>query len=869
MKKTISVLLSICMLFSMSFSLNISAFALSNSGKCSDDESVSYTFNSLTGQLVISGDGEMSDYASGKSPFYKGNDIKSVVINDGVKSIGDYAFESCGELISVDIADSVARIGNSAFSSCGNLSNIPLSDNLAFIGEDAFKDTRYYNETENWISYNENNKTIYSVLYIGNHLIELKAEENDLFVYSIKDGTKTICDKAFYKCNNLTQITIPNSVRNIGNSSFSECTGLTNLEFPNSVKSIGDYAFYGCSGLTSIEIPNSVTSIGNYAFYNCTGLTSVEIPNSVTSIGSHAFYNCKAITELSLGNGVESIGSWAFRGCKGVLTLVIPDSVESIGKSAFYACSGLKKVYINSINKWCNIEFIDLYSNPLYYAHNLYLGDELLTDLVIPEGVESIGNYSFYKCTSLKSAKIAKSVESIGDYSFKLCSALNSLIMEEGLKTIGYSAFSECAVLTDILIPDSVTSIGASAFKLCNALKSVKLSNNLESINDNLFYGCSTLKNVVVPDKVKNIGKYAFYACKDLANVEITDNPQPYTTITIDDYSFSGCSSLKIICLPNRVTSLGSYAFYDCISLKSVGMPNGLTAIEDGTFFNCEELQSVVIPSGVTRIGYYAFTNCDKLNDVFYCNSEAEWKAISVENYNDELINAAVHYNYVPCVNHSGSAAVKENIVAATYDKAGSYDEVVYCSVCGEALSLKTVSIEKLKKTSLSKAKVSGIKNKTYTGKELTQSMTVKLGSKTLKKGTDYKIAYKDNKNVGKVTVTITGINAYSGTITKTFKINPMATILSSLTSESKGFSIKWKKRAAQITGYQIQYSTDKNFKKNNKTLTVNNYKTTSKTISKLKGKTKYYVRIRTYKTVSGTKYYSSWSSAKTVTTKK
>ena len=223
----------------------------------------------------------------------------------------------------------------------------------------------------------------------------------------------------------------------------------------------------------------------------------------------------------------------------------------------------------------------------------------------------------------------------------------------------------------------------------------------------------------------------------------------------------------------------------------------------------------------------------------------------------------------IPKTDHTPAAAVKENEVKATYDKAGSYDEVVYCSVCGEELSRETNAIAKLEKTSLSKATVSGIKDKTYTGKALTQSIAVKLGSKTLKNGTDYKITYTNNKSVGKATVKIEGINAYSGTISKTFKINPKATTLSKVTAGSKSFTATWKKQATQTTGYEIQYATDSKFTKGKKTVTVSKNSTVKTTVKKLTAKKKYYVRIRTYKTVSGTKYYSAWSATKTVTTKK
>lgn len=168
-------------------------------------------------------------------------------------------------------------------------------------------------------------------------------------------------------------------------------------------------------------------------------------------------------------------------------------------------------------------------------------------------------------------------------------------------------------------------------------------------------------------------------------------------------------------------------------------------------------------------------------------------------------------------------------------------------------------------KTAITKATVSGIGNKVYTGKSLAQSIKVTCGGKTLVNGRDYTVAYSTNKNVGKATVTITGKGSYTGKITKTFMINPKGTSLSKLTAGKKKATAKWSKQTAQTDGYQIQYTTDSKFKKGTKTVTVKGAKVTSKTITKLTSKKKYYVRIRTYKKVGKTTYYSSWSKAKSV----
>ena len=170
-------------------------------------------------------------------------------------------------------------------------------------------------------------------------------------------------------------------------------------------------------------------------------------------------------------------------------------------------------------------------------------------------------------------------------------------------------------------------------------------------------------------------------------------------------------------------------------------------------------------------------------------------------------------------------------------------------------------------KNNFKKATVSGISTKAFTGKNITQSITVKYNGKTLKKGTDYTVSYSNNKSIGTATVKIAGKGSYTGTITKTFKINPAKQEIQKLTSKSKAFFVDWAQKGS-ATGYEIQYATNSKFTSAKK-VTITNKKTDKTTISKLSGKKKYYVRVRSYTTVKGTKYYGAWSASKSVTTKK
>ena len=186
-----------------------------------------------------------------------------------------------------------------------------------------------------------------------------------------------------------------------------------------SVTSIGYQAFYNCTGLTSVSIPEGVTSIGSYAFSLCSSLTSVTIPNSVLSIGSGAFDGCTGLTEVAIGNSVTEIGDYAFNNCKSLTSITIPGSVTSIGYSVFptNVTTGCKisNIYIDNIATICN----DIWS-VLRRAEsvNLYLNNELVTNLVIPEGVTSIAKNTFQYCKSINSITLPNSITSIGNSAF-------------------------------------------------------------------------------------------------------------------------------------------------------------------------------------------------------------------------------------------------------------------------------------------------------------------------------------------------------------------------------------------------------------------------------------------------------------------
>ena len=440
-----------------------------------------------------------------------------------------------------------------------------------------------------------------------------------------------------------------------------------------------------------------VTRIADKAFQSKQRVISITVPDSVTYIGDSAFRDCISLTELNLGNGIKTIPNYMAYGCNKLQSIVIPDSVTTIGDDAFYGCSSLTSVYIYDLTNWCNISFSGYYySNPLYYADNLYVNGELVTELVIPDDVTQIKSSAFNNFDGLTSVVISDSVTNIGDWTFYSCPNLKSVVIPDSVTTIGAYAFYYCDSLTSAVIGDNVTTIGSSAFYNCKSLTNIVIPDSVTSIGSSAFNGCSSLTSVAIPDSVTSIGQYAFQNCSSLFIVhnnsdlllEIGSTTNGYityyakmfiengvTTYRDDGYNYSltddgflfreknskyelisyiggedtvtlpsdingnsyalyYMSGVVNVIIPNTFSSINDYAFYGCKSLTSVVIPDSVTTIGAYAFWSCFNLQSIDIPDSVTSIGYSAFQNCKRLISVTIGNNVATIDSYAFEHCN-------------------------------------------------------------------------------------------------------------------------------------------------------------------------------------------------------------------------------------------
>lgn len=429
---------------------------------------------------------------------------------------------------------------------------------------------------------------------------------------TLPEGVTSIGDGAFYDCTSLTSITLPEGVTSIGSSVFFDCTSLTSITLPEGVTSIGDGAFTNCVKLTSINIPEGVTSIGSSTFGYCSGLTSITIPEGVTSIGESAFWYCSNLTSITMPNGITSIGKNAFYNCSNLTSITIPNSI-SIESGAFDKCSKVAKININISNPsvWSN----QLGSLPDVPRHIFKDGDEI-EELVLPEGIDKIGNYAFRYCSNLTSITLPESVTTIGQEAFKYCFKLASITIPYRVTTIGNGAFYGCSVLTDITLPNNLTSIGNETFYNCSTLTTITLPDSVSTIGQSAFWGCSKLTSVTLPKGITSLGSYTFYKCSNLTSITLPDS-----ITNISNNTFDGCSSLSSIVIPNKVSSISSYAFQNCSKLTSITLPDGLKSVGYYAFYGCSSLASITLPDGVTSIDGYAFYSCSSLTSFIIPNN--------------------------------------------------------------------------------------------------------------------------------------------------------------------------------------------------------------------------------------------------------
>ena len=657
--------------------------------------------------------------------------------------------------------------------------------------------------------------------YMNQTLVPWKEHVSSIRKVIVKKGITKLGSCLFYGCSNLEEMILPEGITEIEGCVFQNCTSLEAIDLPDSVEIFGNWVFGYCSNLTSIILPKSTKMLGNYTFFGCDSLSEVYFDRELQQVGNYCFYNM--------------------------------NMQSAPNPSVFYE---------GTQDEWSQISFGDknerILNADIKYGvtHQVMVSEIILsdTDILIK-----------------KSAKITLSA------TVKPEKADNKNI-------VWNSSDDSVAIVNDSGVVEGVEEgtavITATAADGSGVSKSCTIKVYDPSISKAEING--------IVDKI--------YTGKDLTqNLSVMINSTTLTENT--DYTISYLENVNAGTATVTITGIGNYEGIITKSFTITPAPIDsatVTGIKNKTYTGKAITQLPVVKIGNTTLEKDAdFT-------ISYSNNTAAGKA------------------------------------TVTITGTGNYEGTV----------TKTFKIDP---ASIAKATVTDISDKTYNGSAITQTPTVKLGSTTLKRNTDYKTSYKNNTNAGTATVTIAGINNYKGSIEKTFtiskaaqaltiktsaspvtventatitlsgakgkksykssntkiatvtasgkvttkkvgsvkitatsaatanykaasksitiKVRPKATSITKLTPAKGAITVKWKKQASQTTGYEIQCSVRSDLA-THKSVIVSKTGTTSKKVSGLKAKTKYYVRIRTYKTVNGTKYYSAWSAVKTVKTK-
>ena len=440
--------------------------------------------SSLKGVEILSGE------VIPERAFYRAEKLESVILCDSIKEIGSYAFNECYSLTSIVIPESVTTLGSYAFSYCTALESVTLPSALTVIPSGLFIECTSLVSVKIPDAVVEISESAFnsctslsSFGYSGSALTTIGSYAfsncSALVEIVIPDSVTTVGESAFSHCSALETMYIPNTVTSFASSAIGYCYSLKSItcsidhldspylpaletavltggtKLPGSI-------FYNCENIKSVTLPDTLTTINEYALSNCDKITSLRIPASVTSIASNAFYKCTALesiyvdsleawlnisfsssanplcyaknlyvggellTELVIPEEVTEIGSYAFESYKALTSVTLHGNM-SVGYRAFYNCDSIEKVNTSSLSDWLTVKFSSIESNPLYYSGTLYVGDEILTNIVIPEDITAIGSYAFAGIKSVETVYIPETVTSFGSQMFEYATGIEEI----------------------------------------------------------------------------------------------------------------------------------------------------------------------------------------------------------------------------------------------------------------------------------------------------------------------------------------------------------------------------------------------------------------------------------------------------------
>ena len=566
------------------------------SGFCGKDgNNIKWIVNTEDKTLVFEGTGEMQDFQNNDQPWkqYK-NDINSVIIHEGVETIGDNAF--CEMVLSdIILPSTINKIGVYAFWRCTNLRNVTLPNKITQIGQYAF-------------------------------------DESGIEKIDIPKSMQNLEGRVFGFCRNLVDVFIPEGLISIGSGAFCGCSSIIEINLPSSIEIIGSEAFAGCSNLKSINLPEGLYDIGTKAFLN-TQLNEVTIPSTVSTLNDYVFGYCKQLTTLSLHDNISQIGNYCFYNCERIKEITIPKECTLVGRLAFAECIALETIVIKSNTCFGDGVFSDCIS---------------LSTVEFPEFYDSynLGNCMFSGCSSLKPLyNNTTFIYMPEEYD-------ETFTFPSGIISIAKYAFYNNKTIKELVLPSSINSIGNYAFAY-STIEEIDFANSESvTIGEGTFQN-SSIRNIIGSSRIINCPQYSFTSCNNLEVIDLSGLVNAYGYDEIGEFAFGYCKNLKTVIVGNLPLRIGGAAFINCESLKDFNFTLW-GSIGSSAFENCKSLKEINLThSGAINIGYESFKGCENLKKIEIGRNGIQEFNISSFADCDNLKEIVYNSEYIPNVSYS------------------------------------------------------------------------------------------------------------------------------------------------------------------------------------------------------------------------
>lgn len=654
------------------------------------DENISWSLNLTTGEMVLSGTGDMEDNGLPYIPWIDFRlEIKTLTVEEGITSIYSWAFDECENLTSVSLPEGLLTIEGGAFGHCRSLTDIQIPDTVTTIGHQAFIFCDSLTEVTvpagvhtidfqpfGWCT---NLQAIYvdpanpyfsndeaGVLYDKDKTVLIQAPAKLAGSYTIADTTQTVMQRAFIECIQLTEVKIPGSVLDIEEEAFQGCYNMKSVSMAEGLVSVGNHAFAMCHALENVTFPSTLTTLGERAFYMCHAFTEVRIHENMETVGDGAFamseslefihvaednpnycndvygvLYSKDMTELIQAPGqmagqyraeenTIAIKADAFYGCTNLTRLILPESVRSMGENAMQFCTALNEIcFLGSAPYMGGGVFYQTAASAYYPYEN-----ETWTDSVLQDYGGDIRWMAFGKCGDSAYWAYGKANQEL-----EITGAGSTYAY--GSQDVPWAKWKD--QIQTVSVKPGIIGLGERLFAGHKQLTSVSLPQYLGEIGEEAFYGCSKLTDIQIPSGVRYIDRNPFGLCSSLKSITVAEENAYYCS---DDAGVlynkdktrliqaPGAISGKFTVL-GSVTSIVYDSFTHCGSLKQVVIPGNVESIGDNAFESCGGMDEVHFREDAPRIGSVAFLNTT--TDAYYHADNQTWTKDVRKDYGGDI----------------------------------------------------------------------------------------------------------------------------------------------------------------------------------------------------------------------------------------